>query len=58
MKFRIIRYYERYQPQVFENNEYKNIGLPNGYATIVEARAQCASYKAYEDIRIVEEFEL
>lgn len=58
MKFRIIRYYERYQPQVFEDGKYKDIGLPNGYSTVTEAKAQCKFYKICEDAKIVEEFEL
>lgn len=58
MKFRIIRYYERYQPQVFEDDKYRNIGLPNGYATVKDAKEQCSFYKACEDDKIVDEFEL
>lgn len=58
MKFRIIRYYERYQPQVLKDGKYVNIGSPNGYSTVTEAKAQCKFYKYCEDDKVVEEFEL
>ena len=64
MKFRIIRYYDRYQPQVLKQKGYHfedqwiGIGLPNGYATIDEARNCCKVHKKTSDEKIVEEFEL
>lgn len=60
MKFRIIKYYERYKPQVFsdKSNEYINIGNPPGYATAEEAEYYCWRYKAENDDIIVKEFEL
>lgn len=47
MKFRIIRYYERYQPQVFEDGKYKDIGLPNGYSTVTERLWKSSNYKKH-----------
>ena len=67
MKFRIIRYYERYMAQVFKGetyngysweDEWMNIGSPNGYHSIEDAKNYCQEYKNYKEEKIVEVFEL
>ena len=58
MKFRIIKYYDRYKAQVIKNNEYIDIGSPTGYSTVTEARMYCAVHKFDEESKVVEEFEL
>ncbi len=66
MKFRILKYYDRYQAQICDEvlnglkwqNKWINIGSPTGYATVDEARNYCKLHKATLDDRVVEEFEL
>lgn len=63
MKFRIIRYYDRFQPQVWDEeiekkNKYINIGSPNGYYTVDEARSFCHTYMNNFKEKIIDEFEL
>lgn len=60
MKFRIIKYYERYRAQVFDKkiDEYVDIGSPTGYASVEEAKSYCRLYKKKLDDKIVDEFEL
>lgn len=58
MKFRIIKYYDRYKAQVLKNGEYINIGSPTGYSTVTEARMYCTVHNLNEDSKVVEEFEL
>lgn len=58
MKFRIIKYYDRYQAQVYKNDKYIDIGSPNGYSTVTEAEMECKVYKFCEDDKVVKEFEL
>lgn len=43
MKFRIVPYYGKHRPQVFdeENNEYRDIASEIGCETIEEARELC-----------------
>ena len=58
-KFRIVRYYERFKPQVLgRDNEYHDIGSPTGYATAYDAKDFCYTYKSVQEEKIVEEFEL
>ena len=57
MKFRIIRYYNRYRTQLFKD-EWINIGSPNGYYDIQTAKKYCQQYKDAQEEMIVEEFEL
>lgn len=58
MKFRIIRYYDRYKAQVFNGDSYVDIGSPTGYFTVESAKEYCATYKQTKEDRVVEEFEL
>ena len=64
MTFRIIRYYDRFRAQVRKSqsvptkDEWQNIGLPNGYATIDEARNCCKVYKETSDYKVVEVFDI
>lgn len=60
MKFRIIKYYNFYKPQVYdiEKNIWKTIGTPTGYSTVEFAKNTCKLYKNAYDNKIVEEFEL
>ncbi len=59
MKFRIVRYYGQYKPQVLKTNgEYEDIGNPDGYCFITDAKYYCQVYKDLEEGRIVDEFEL
>lgn len=63
MKFRITRYYDRFQPQVWDEesekkDKYINIGPPNGYATVYQAREYCQIYINALKEKIVDEFEL
>ncbi len=59
MKFRIIKYYDRYKAQVLDKNEeYHDIGSPTGYHDVNSAKNYCEIYKANIDDQIVEEFEL
>lgn len=61
MKFRIIRYYEEFQPQVWHKNgqygEWITIGETT-YATVEGARKVCEHFKAMREDPLVEEFEL
>lgn len=57
MKFRIIRYYDRYKVQLFED-EWIDIGSPNGYYDKDTAKKYCQRYKEAQEEKIVEEFEL
>lgn len=67
MKFRIIKYYDRFQPQILSNQwwdgwawkgEWSNIGSPNGYSTVEDAKGFCQLYKKEKEEKIVEIFEL
>ena len=58
MRFRIVKYYDRFQAQVYKNGEYIDIGPPNGCATVALARIECENYKFRQDDKIVDEFEL
>ena len=60
MKFRIIRYYDRYKAQVFvdKDKDYIDIGSPTGYRDVYEAEDYCRMYKATKEEKIVKEFEL
>lgn len=58
MKFRILRDYDEFQPQVWYNDHvWVNIGKYACY-TIEEAERVCAGYKQMKDNEVVEEFEL
>ena len=57
MKFRIIRYYDRYKAQLFED-EWINICSPTGYYDIDGAKQCCQQYKDAHNEEVVEEFEL
>lgn len=61
MKFRIIRYYERFKPQVLSetnDREWCDLGEPTGYPTPESAEEVCLMYKQRAVSRIVKEFEL
>ena len=59
-KFRIIKYYDRFKAQVYNQKEdkYYDIGSPTGYSTPEQAKSACEVYKHDQEARIVEEFEL
>ena len=62
MKFRIIRDYEDFQPQVLcnplsDNSYWANIGNYR-CGTIDEARQVCNNYKLMKTDPVIEEFEL
>lgn len=62
MKFRIIRDYDEFQPQVWKQkdkicHQWVNIGLYRCY-TIDDARKVCADYKRMQEDKVIEEFEL
>lgn len=58
MKFRILRNYIGFYPQVLMPDQmWYNIN-PNRYRSIEEAREACVKYKKIIDNPIVEEFEL
>lgn len=62
MKFRIIRDYDEFVPQICINEsefyqDWRDIGKYT-YYTIEEARKVCSDYKLMHDNQIVEEFEL
>jgi hypothetical protein len=61
MKFRIIRDYDEFQPQVFISkhniNYWVDIGLYR-CLTLDDARKVCADYKRMTEDKVVEEFEL
>lgn len=61
MKFRIIRNYDEFQPQVLVYNGpdyyWTNIGKYVCY-TIDAAKKVCADYKRMEEEPVVEEFKL
>ena len=62
MKFRILRDYDEYQPQVLNDPpmgvpRWKDIGDYRCY-TIKEAEKVCADYKKMCETPIVKEFEL
>lgn len=62
MKFRIIRDYDEYQPQVLVENDgdkpyWKNIGYCT-HEFIVSAEEACTHYKRMIENPIVKEFEL
>lgn len=61
MKFRIVRAYDEYQPQVLinqlsNNPTWINVGYP--CCTIEGAEATCRSYKRMKADPVVKEFEL
>ena len=67
MKFRIIKYYDRYVAQVCKREVYngcqwedkwEDIGSPNGYCDVESAKRYCQEYKNAREEIIVEEFEL
>lgn len=65
MKFRIVREYDRFVPQVwieskynFHGGDYVLIGKYPYYSTIEEAEKVCKDYKLMSDQPIVKEFEL
>ena len=66
MKFRIVRYYERYRVQVCQQrhngvylyDDWINIGSSNGYPDVHSAKQYCKAYKDSLFEKIVEEFEL
>ena len=60
MKFRISKYYERFLAEVYneKQDEWFNIGLPNGHADVEGAEDACRAYKARIDDKIVKVFEL
>jgi hypothetical protein len=60
MKFRIIKYYDFYRPQVWDEDKkiWKDIGTSAGYSIMEFARTACKMYKEDHDKKIVEEFEL
>lgn len=58
MKFRIIRYYDRYLAQVLKDDKYVNICSPAGYCSIKDTKDACRIYKENAECSIVEEFEL
>ena len=60
MKFRIMRCYKGFQPQVLEGAHFKewiNIGSAI-YDTVDEAKEVCRIFKEIRENPIVEEFEL
>lgn len=62
MKFRILRHYDEYQPQVCDDPpmgifRWRDIGKYICY-TIEEAKKVCSDYKKMCEDPIVEEFEL
>ena len=57
MKFRIIKYYNRYKAQLFKD-EWIDIGSPTGYYDINSSKKYCKEYKEAQEEKIVEEFEL
>ena len=58
MKFRILRDYEDFQPQVwFKDHVWVDIGKYT-CRTVEEAEKVCADYKAMKDNEIIKEFEL
>ena len=65
MKFRIIKYYDRYKAQVFNGERYNgyqwedewiDIGSPTGYYNIESAKDYCEVYKNAQEEKVVEEF--
>ena len=67
MKFRIIKYYDRYKTQICNKeiyngyqweDEWVDIGSPTGYYNIESAKDYCKAYKEAQEVKIVEEFEL
>ena len=59
IKFRIIKYYDRFRAQKLgDDGEWYTIGNPPGYATPEAAKNACIAYKKEMDDWIVEEFEL
>lgn len=58
-RYRIIRYYEDYLPQVYgEDARWHDIGYMKSYKTVEEAKRACERHKRECEKRIVEEFEL
>lgn len=59
MKFRIVKYYDRYEAQFLnKKGEYVHIGSPNGYYSVEEAKRCCKRFKEEMEDQVVEEFEL
>ena len=60
MKFRIIRYYERYKPQILSDIDgaWYDLGEPTGYPTRDSAREACINFKHSITSTVVEEFYL
>ena len=57
MKFRIIKYYDRYKTQVLTKGEWTDIGSPTGYYSVSSAKLACYDYKQAEEDKIIEEFD-
>lgn len=59
MKFRILRDYDVFRPQVWcqAHNRWNNV-IDHSYLTIEAAKKVCEYYKTMVDNPIVEEFEL
>lgn len=60
MRFRIIKYYDVFRAQCYDEkeDEWYCIGSPCGYYTPERAKQICIDYKKEHDEKIVEEFEL
>lgn len=59
MKFRIVRYYDRFTTQVWKDTYgWVDIGSPNGYHSVDAAKQYCQKYKAEQEDYIVEQFEI
>ena len=58
-KYRIIRYYDDFLPQVYgEDARWHAFGYMKSYKTVEEAKRACERHKYEHDMRVVEEFEL
>lgn len=58
-RYRIIRYYDEYLPQVYgEDAMWHDLGYCKSYKTVEDARNACVLHKQALEKKVVEEFEL
>ena len=59
MKFRILKYHDRYRIQVaIDEDKYMDVGSPAGYNSIEAAELHCKILKDKLEEKVVKEFEL
>ena len=59
MKYRIIKKYNRFIPQILKGLSWHTIGDEDGYRFKIDAEDYCKRFhKLFEEVEVVDEFEL